>query len=446
MILLSFLRDRNPLPESLRIIKLWPSQEVNGTVLNPDWSPAANIPIHGSTLLEAEAAAPNNRTQSVYDLSTDNQGNFRLPVASPGTGLFWFDAEQFAPLGIVVSSTKPNLGILHLESGTRIKGIIRDANGEPVTGIKITAERQSPVVDSKVMDFLKKDKRRIQGVYRRESESDPDGQFVLPPVHAGKYELAVSDRVSRVENDVTVLTHASHSGVFLRRTLEVTNEPQEIVLKAVPSVDVQFKTVDSEGHPADGIEFSVFSRISDSPSLSFMAMAKYKTPGIAVVRVPAELNKPQINIRGYSADGGCAFVIRPALKQFFGVTPIPSVPMYQANFATVGDIANIQVTQFKATTLDVNVVDEQNQPVADPAPKIEIASPDESFGGSTMTFRKDPDGHWRCTKLIPNVALAVSVEAEGLQSDKQVVTLKEGEERQITIQMKNAQSFPKDQK
>lgn len=81
--------------------------------------------------------------------------------------------------------------------------------------------------------------------------------------------------------------------------------------------------------------------------------------------------------------------------------------MYQANLTTSGDIANPQVTRFKATTLDVKVVDEQNQPVADAAPKMEIDSPDDSLGGSTMGLMKTPEGHWRCTKLIPNVALAV---------------------------------------
>lgn len=202
----------------------------------------------------------------------------------------------------------------------------------------------------------------------------------------------------------------------IKQNLDVVSDPQEIVLKAVPSVDIQFKTVDSAGHPADGMEFLLSGRISESPksdstTLSFTAMSKYTTKGITVVRVPAELIDPKIGIRGYSADGGCAFVIHPALKQFSSVQPIPSVPMYQATFATVKDIAESQVTRFEATTIDINIIDEQNQPVAQAAPKIEIETPAENLGSSTMSFTKEPDGHWRCTRLIPNVALTVSVDA-----------------------------------
>ncbi len=449
MIQLSFIRDHNPLPDSLNTIKLWHSQVVRGTVLNPDGSPAVNIPIHGSTLLESDTAAPRKQIQQLYDLSTDGQGNFQLPVASPGAGLFWIVSDQYAPQSIVVSSTNPNVGVLRLEEGKRIKGIILDANGAPVAGTDITARPLSSV-DSDVMDFLKKTRGRIQGAYRREVESDADGRFVLPPVHEGKYEITVADRVSHVENDVTVVNPASYVGVFIRQNLDVVSDPQEIVLKAVPSVDVQFKTVDSAGHPVDGMEFLLSDRISDSPksdstTLSFAAMSKYTTKGITVVRVPAELIDPQIRIRGYSADGGCAFVIHPALKQVSSVQPIPSVPMYQATFATVEDIAELQVTRFEATTLIVKVVDEQNQPVTKAAPKIEIESPEENLGNSTMSFVKESDGHWICTRLIPKIELTVSVEAAGLQSDKQVVTLKEGEKRQITIQMKKGHSLPKEQ-
>lgn len=102
-------------------------------------------------------------------------------------------------------------------------------------------------------------------------------------------------------------------------------------------------------------------------------------------------------------------------------------------FDKVRDIPEFQVTTFRVTTIDVKVIDAQNQPVADAEPIIQVESTNEVPGGSRMRFTKLGEGHWSCTSVFPNVVLNVSAEGTGVKSDKHVVTLKEGEVRELTL-------------
>ncbi|HQZ67072.1 MAG TPA: carboxypeptidase-like regulatory domain-containing protein [Planctomycetaceae bacterium] len=291
MIRLEYLRDHNPLSGSLLNIPLWPAKEVTGTVLTQDGNPAANMPIHGMTLLEGDAAAKNKRSKRVHDLTTDDHGNFQLPVASPGTGVFWIVPDQFAPLSVAVSSEDQDLGVMHLQSGIKVRGIVLDVTGAPITGIRVTARPMSPEAKG-VMDFLTATRERIQNAWQRDVESDSDGRFILPPVRPEKYEISVADKVLSAENDIQFVTPASYPGVFVNQILDLTRDEQEIILKAVPSTDIGFRTVDSEGRPASGIRMNVFGRTSDDSPLGFgMMLRKGETPGLSVTRVAAEMNK-----------------------------------------------------------------------------------------------------------------------------------------------------------
>lgn len=429
MIKLEYLRDHNPLSGRLLNIPLWPAKEVTGTVLTPEGNPAANVPIHGMTLLEGDTVARNNQGRPVNDLMTDELGHFRLPVASPGKGVFWIIPDQFAPLSVAVTSEDQDLGVMHLRIGNKVKGIVLDATGAPIAGIKVTARPMSPQAEG-VMAFFTATRARIQDAWQRDVESDSDGRFVLPPVPTGKYEISVADQVFREEKEVQIITPAGYPGVFVKSNLDLTSDAQEIVLKAVPSVDIGFRTVDSEGRPASGIRMTVFERKSDgSPLSSGMMLRKGETPGLSVTRVPAEMNKIQVAIRNQFADNsGGAFVIMPALKSS------RSYPgEIRMEFDKVRDIPEFQVTTFRVTTIDVKVIDAQNQPVADAEPIIQVESTNEVPGGSRMRFTKLGEGHWSCTSVFPNVVLNVSAEGTGVKSDKHVVTLKEGEVRELTL-------------
>ncbi|MCA9013285.1 MAG: carboxypeptidase regulatory-like domain-containing protein, partial [Planctomycetaceae bacterium] len=405
----------------------WPAQEISGIVLTPDGTPAANIPIYGWTLLEGDAGAWNNQAKRVYDLTTDDTGSFRLPVASPGNGVFWIVPDKFAPLSVVVSSDMQSLGVLHLKSGNKVRGILLDATGAPIAGIKVIARPVSPEAKD-VMEFLKKARQRIQSTWQRETESDRDGRFELPPVVAGKYEVSVEHDAVRVDEDVHVITLANYAGVFVDQKLVLNTDEQEIVLKAVPASDIRFKTVDSEGRPDSGIRFSVFGRTPDVPPLSFAAMGKDKSPGLSVARVASKLNNVQVSIQNKFADIGGAFVVRPALKS---ISVYPGE--YRMELKSVADIPEFQVTKFRVTTIDVTVVDAQNQPVVDAEPKLQAESSDGTAGSSPMKFKKLGEGRWRCRTVLPNVALNVTAEGTGWQSEKHVVTLREGEERELTV-------------
>jgi hypothetical protein len=48
-------------------------------------------------------------------------------------------------------------------------------------------------------------------------------------------------------------------------------------------------------------------------------------------------------------------------------------------------------------------------------------------------FEKQPDGRWRSSQMLPDEELTVSLALEGYTSEPQVVSLKEGETRELVF-------------
>jgi beta-lactamase regulating signal transducer with metallopeptidase domain len=403
------------------ITKLYPAKTLTGTVVTPDGKPAANVAISGWTYpgekpyLQEVGEASLTITGSFEKSSTDEQGRFRLVVATPGQGGFWLQPAEYAPMGFVAPSQRSDVGTIRLKAGLRTKGQVLDSDGKPVAGILVSAFRrdsESPEVDSFNRTSM------AMGGYLRRATTDATGRFELAPVDPGKYEF-------RVEADHQTQTVPKYAGAFLVKTLSVTKNDDDLKLRAVPTVEIRVKNVDAKGKPKRGFEFHVFGRLN-ADSEWFGGMSDRPTSGLCTAKVPKGLQNVQIQ---FMDNEHGSFRVRRSS----GAAPeyIREIKLDKVE----ADLDGIEVIRYTAPILMVKAVDPKGHAIQGFETTGTFGPPNSKENEAELRFEKQPDGRWRSSSLIPDAELTIRVKAAAWKSASRTVTLHEGEVRELAFSM-----------
>ena len=354
-------------------------------------------------------------TGSFEKSSTDEQGRFRLVVATPGQGGFWLQPCEYAPFGFVAPSERGDVGTIRLKAGLRTKGQVLDSEGKPVAGMVVSALRrdsESPDVDSFNRTSM------AVGGYLRRTTTDAAGRFELAPVDPGKYEF-------RVEADYHAQTAPRYAGAFLVKTLSVTKNDDDLKLRAVPTVEIRVKNVDAYGKPKRGFEFHVVGRLNPD-SEWFFGQSDRPTSGLCTAKVPKGLQN--VRIQFMDNEHGSFRVRRSS-----GAAPecVREIKLDKVD----ADLEGIEVIRYTAPILMVKAVDPKGHAIPGFETTGIFGQPIVGNDEAKLRFEKQPDGRWRSVSLIPNTELTISVKAAGWKSSSQAVTLREGEVRELAFPM-----------
>jgi hypothetical protein len=111
-------------------IEMRPAEPITGRVETPEGEPAAGV-----ELLAYSRTDKLPRGQFEYGsfakAKTDAEGKFRLPITTPGRGVYWVLPKAYAPeLHLIADGKRGDLGTITLKKGMTVTGWAFDAQGK----------------------------------------------------------------------------------------------------------------------------------------------------------------------------------------------------------------------------------------------------------------------------------------------------------------------------
>jgi beta-lactamase regulating signal transducer with metallopeptidase domain len=410
---------------SLATIRLWPARPVFSRVESPDGHPleGAEIVAYSRTRLVNENPY---EIGSYLRVKTDRNGRFRVPVTTPGSGVFWIVPKEYAPeMHAIPADRRGELGTFTLKKGMTVKGRARDAQGKPLAGLLLTIHR----------DLKRSPEREIfkwwvaSDPFARQAETDALGNFTFGPMPAGEHVVRPVE-----EEDVPGqgLVRRTLPGVFAPRLLTIRDgeSPDPLEIRVAPHVVIEGGWIDSKGKPRGGW-YSMF--VGAINGQGWHAMIYPSADGKFSVEVPRGIERAQITIFPGRLTSTRYRIGKDAKFEAGQVMMLGTLDH---------DIKELQIVRYdktavmvKATTKDGRPIDpitlagEYTEEVADAGIKAEAGN-----GVSTeIPFETQDDGRLGATEITPDRALKITAYANGFKPSSRTLKIPEGKTEEMTL-------------
>jgi hypothetical protein len=416
------------------MIKLVHGKPVTAKVQNPDGSPAANISVMAYTKAPSKEPGRSFERGAFQKSTTNEQGDLRIICATPGDGVIWLYPNQFAPMAIRIKDRRGDLGPIQLQEGQRVSGQVLNARGKPVPNVAVEMRRQGDGAEAD--EFL--GQNAVANGIRGTCKTDENGRFELNPLPPGKYRAQIENRYyapgseGRAEDLVV-------SDVFV--PMEVTIAADAAVspleIRAIPHVVLKGRFFNSKGEPRASHEQHVFGRINGQHYFAQSTVPgpdgwyEFKLPhGIEEVRMSFTTNE----------HSSLRWRLRPGEPLQYG---------YHGHLDKLEeDFTTIEVIRYAAPMLLLKAVDEQGNQLRDFVPNSKYKTrPAEANRGRFISgaqgdigFEDQPDGRWRSSQMLPDEETTITLVKEGYTAEPQVVSLNEGDTRELVFVLKKKPS------
>jgi protocatechuate 3,4-dioxygenase beta subunit len=407
--------------------ELQPGEEISGTLLNFDGTPAADVPMTFSSI-----GGPYDMRfiseQRVDDrTTTDAKGRFRFnAIKGAGLTFLWAKPDDRAILFHSVRDQRGDIGTFRLEQGISIPGQVLTHDGKPAPNVGMQLESV--------------EKNDVQNeISSRYTSTDAEGKFTFKPVAPGAYELKVSSLIW--DETTQTRTIVKLPGAFATQTVVAEykdyNKFPPVQIKALQSVKLKLQYIDSAGKPRKGHSAYLFGKLNGE---NYQLNVKPDDAGLIEAFVPKGVTEARVDL---STDPYSS--LRWKRGKDAALAPIDlSTSGVEIPLGTLDtDVTDLFIIRYEAPVLIVNAVDESGKP-------IESARPGVFYPGQRPTtrnfwfrngvtgdvgFEKQDDGTWRSAQLLPDVNFTLKVTAEGYTPSSEQITLKEKEIRTITAKL-----------
>jgi beta-lactamase regulating signal transducer with metallopeptidase domain/protocatechuate 3,4-dioxygenase beta subunit len=404
-------------------VTLRPGQEISGTIETPDGKPAAGVKVLAYSVTNKRGE--NFEYGSFADTKTDASGKFSLTVVTPGDCGFWVLPKNYASSAHAVKDNKRgDLGKIGLEAGIVLRGKVLDAQGKPLPGVYVAAEREGR--DEAVAGLP------VASSIGRCATSNEKGEFELMPLPPGTYRVQPSDYNSEPSKDDRRSDKRELPAVFLPQkvALKAGEKPEPMEVRAVPHVVVEAQYYDSKGKTRRGHEPFLFGELDGK---SWFMNAKADANGKVTALAPHGLEKARLQMM--TNEHGS---LRWRLEK--------DRPLSRAREIDLGtldhDVKGIEIIRYDAPILLVKVTAKDGGKPKDVAvaavyPEDKGVKERRSFikdGLPTdVFFEKQEDGRFRSEQLLPDEVVTVTVRADGYQDGTAEVKLAEGATKDVEI-------------
>ena len=429
-------------PPFFETIKLSPGKPVTGVILNPDGTAASDVSILAYSVANY-SQSPSDHVGSFQNGTTDEDGRFRLMVASSGDGVLLVYPKNAAAQAIRLHDKRGELETIRLRDGVQISGQVLDANGQPLDDVGVEVRRSGDGGD--VDEFIKNS--HVGNTIESGAMSNSDGKFTLRPLPPGDYSLRIKDRAHDFADSANkkkrrppakTLEH-----VFLPMKISIIeDEPIEpIEVRAVPHVTVRGRFFDSKGEPS--FSYRQFFSGENGGESFFGESTRPGADGWFEFKV---------------ARGSTNVAVETLQNEHSGLRwrTSPNEPLRSGDqrndrieLGTLeDDFTTLEIVQYVSPIVLVKIVDEEGNSVTGFKPNGKYIVDDDPNNryldrGTVSRFTHQPDQRWRSNSLLPDVKLKVSIvpikdggESLVFDTAPQTILLVEGENKEIVFVMK----------
>ncbi len=427
---LSMIRKNERLGERpfFETVELRPAQPITGRIETPEGAPAVGV-----ELLAYSRTDKVSKGQFEYGsfarTKTDPEGKFRLPITTPGQGVYWILPKDFAPeLHVLAEGKRGDLGTITVKRGVAVDGVALDVQGKPIAKLLIEArrERGSGPDDEALSRMM------VADAIKRTAETDDSGRFVFDPLPPGTYRVMPTTFDSRADRS-SGRDRRELPAVFTPKKLTINEgvTPPPLEVRASPFVVIEGRWVDSKGQPKSGWQSSVFGRFDGG---FWHDMTEPDAQGSFSLKVPHGLEQVELDIstnehasarHRIGKDGSLTAGRRVKLDTLDHDVKGLEIVRYDAPIILINATSKDgkQIKGFKATA-------KYTQFDAGGETQVHLAG-----GPDTPEAIKDEqgDGRYRTTSLLPDREVEVTATAEGFTTGSRKVTLPEGKSEEITL-------------
>jgi beta-lactamase regulating signal transducer with metallopeptidase domain/protocatechuate 3,4-dioxygenase beta subunit len=404
-------------------IDLRPAKAVTGRLETTDGKPVAGVKVMSYSNSERTG---NNGFEygSFAETTSDAEGRFRLMLITPGPAVVWVLPEQYAPsLRGLKDNKRGDLGRFVLADGPRLSGRVFDAQGQPVAGANVNAERDYNADDPEI-EFLRQ--LIVADSINRSAVTDAEGRFTMGPLPPATYRVSPAER-SRTDGK----RRAMPASVFVasKVTLEQGKPPEALEIRAVPHVVVAIQNVDSKGKPRRGFEAFLNGRLDGT---SWWTQGHPDDQGKIVILAPHGLEDARLD--SITNEHGA---IRVRLQKEGTLSN-----EHQVAIGTLDhDLKGVEIVHYTAPLVLAKIVDKDGMPILGaqltglyPEGKAAYRGAINLSGlRSDVHFEKQEDGRFRSEQLFPDDEVTFTAQAEGYAPKSEKMTLPEGDKKELTF-------------
>ena len=179
-------------------IELRPGKPIAGRVERPDGSPAKGVSILAYSRSGKLKAGETFEYGSFSKAKTDDTGNFKVNVSTPGLAVFWILPDDLAvELHGFPEGKRGDLGRFTLKPGVSLKGRVLDVQGKPIAGIFVNAECERDQEAGEILNGL-----AVADAINRTAVTGADGSFTMAPLPSAQYRVLPGGAPATVRNAI----------------------------------------------------------------------------------------------------------------------------------------------------------------------------------------------------------------------------------------------------
>jgi beta-lactamase regulating signal transducer with metallopeptidase domain len=433
---LSMIRKNEKLNERpfFERVEMRPARPITGRVETPEGRPAAGVVVLAYS--RTDKARGSFEVGSSARAETDAQGRFRLPITTPGQAAYWVLPKDDAPeLYVVPKGKRGDMGTMTLKKGVSVAGRLLDVQGKPIAGVFVAIERErGDGPDLQALDLM-----FVSRVIRRAAETDAGGRFTFAPLPPGEYQVKPSE--TNFDGDrKTQSTRRPLPEVFAPTKLEIKEgeTPAPLEIRALPSVVIEGRWVNSKGQPGGGWSVLVGGKMD---GLSWIAPAYPDPQGRFSMKVPHGLEKASFSIMTNE---------HATMRHRIG----KGGPLIEGRTARLGtldhDVKDIEIVRYVAPIILINATTKDGQQIKDFKADVQYTHPGPDNGktvylvggGKKKEAIQDEqyDGRYRTSNMLPDKEVTVSVSADGFEEASRKLSLPEGKIEEVTFVMERKEA------
>ena len=383
---------------------LRPAKTICGRVVDENQNPLPEVEVSGSWVSE------NGTHRGGYDKSLTNQdGCFSLNLQKGRKAFVWVNSpnhpvEQFC-LG---EASDNDLGEIRLRKGIDVELSVVDANGEPLSNIKVNCMNVAAQEECEPY--------RIGTSAWRHDYSDDHGKCHLRGLARGEHRL----HFQFYDKD------EKPSAYFTEQSIHVSpDDGQRFTIEATPHVLISGQSVDSDGNPRNGHLPSFFGKTADGQGLRTQTTRGDKKGSFHAL-LPVTAASVQVSL---ITDEHTGFLLECGDRKTAAYSHYTEMEGVDGS----KDFDGVKVTWFDTTLLLLEIVDSNGEPVAADC----IGAYPDNIGCLRFNYQKS-NGLLRSDSIVPELELTLRIKFPGQnggedQLIEKKVVLTEGETRKLRV-------------